>query len=58
MEFYSDIILTMLIVVIVPLCSIVILRVFGKTKRRRGPIRNFRYMGSDEAYPSGSRRRR
>jgi hypothetical protein len=57
MEFYKDIILTVLIVIIVPLCSIAILRIFGKTKRRRTPIRNFRYMGSVEAHPSGSRHR-
>jgi len=37
----QDVILMLLIIVIVPLCSIVVLRGIAKTKRRRRPVQYF-----------------
>ena len=38
----NDLILLTLVVVLVPLAAIVILRMLGKTKRIKRPIRDFR----------------
>jgi hypothetical protein len=38
----QDVILMLLIIVVVPLCSIVALRCIAKTKRERRPVHHFR----------------
>jgi hypothetical protein len=38
----QDVILTLLIIVFVPLCSIMILRRIAKKKRERRPVQHFR----------------
>ena len=39
---WNDLILLTLVVVLVPLAAIMILRMFGKTKRTKRPVRDFR----------------
>ena len=42
----QDVILMLLIIVVVPLCSIVVLRGIAKTKRQRRPVQYFRIKSS------------
>jgi hypothetical protein len=39
---FNDVILLTLVVVLVPLAAVIILRMLGKTKRTKRPIRDFR----------------